>query len=123
MRRSTRVLIVDDAPEIRRIHTRLLHASGMEVLTAENGIDALDLARRAVPDVIVTDVVMPVMDGLALCRQLRAEAATQRVAVVAVTGAADQAEAALAAGCNAVLAKPCSRALLLTTIQLLLDHR
>ena len=123
MARSTRVLIVDDAPEIRRIHTRFLHASGMEVLTAENGIDALDLARRVVPDIIVTDVMMPVMDGLALCRQLRAEAATQRVAVVAVTGAADQAEAALAAGCDAVLAKPCSRALLLTTIQLLIDHR
>ena len=66
---------------------------------------------------------MPVMDGLALCRQLRAEAATQRVAVVAVTGAADQAQAALAASCDAVLAKPCSRALLLTTIQLLIDHR
>jgi two-component system, cell cycle response regulator len=117
------VLIVDDAPEIRRIHTRFLHASGMEVLTAENGIDALALARRAVPDVIVTDVMMPIMDGLALCRRLRAEAATQRVAVVAVTGAADQAQAALAAGCDAVLAKPCSRALLLTTIQLLIDHR
>jgi len=106
------------------MHTHFLHASGMEVLTAENGIDALDLARRAVPDVIVTDVTMPVIDGLALCRQLRAEAATQRVAVVAVTGAAaEEAQAALAAGCDAVLAKPCSHALLLTTIQLLLDHR
>jgi YesN/AraC family two-component response regulator len=44
----------------------------MEVFTAENGNLALDAVRRAVPDVVVTDVDMPVMDGLDLCRQLRA---------------------------------------------------
>lgn len=124
MRQSARVLVVDDAPDIRRIHTRFLHASGMEVFTAENGILALDAARRAVPDVIVTDVDMPVMDGLTLCRQLRADAATRRVAVVVVTrDAREQAQAALDAGCDAVLEKPCSRTLLLATIRLLLDRR
>lgn len=96
----------------------------MEVFTAENGTVALDAARRAVPDVIVTDVDMPVMDGLDLCRQLRADAATRHVAVVVVTGdASDQAQAALDAGCDAVLGKPCSRTLLLATIRLLLERR
>jgi CheY-like chemotaxis protein len=69
----SRVLIVDDAPHIRQIHTCFLHTSGTEVLTADNGIGALNVARSAVPDVVVTDLDMPVMDGLALCRQLRAE--------------------------------------------------
>ena len=106
------------------MHTRFLHGSGMEVLTAENGTMALDAARRAVPDVIVTDVDMPIMDGLDLCRQLRADAATRDVVVVVVTGdATDQAQAALDAGCDAVLGKPCSRTLLLATIKMLLDRR
>ena len=124
MRQSARVLIVDDAPEVRGAHERFLQASGMEVLTAENGSMALHLARRDVPDVIVTDVDMPIMDGLSLCRRLRAETATQRVAVVVVTGdASEQAQAALDAGCDAVLEKPCSRTLLLATIRLLLERR
>jgi len=96
----------------------------MEVATAENGTTALHAARCVVPDVIVTDVSMPAMDGLALCRQLRADAATRNVVVVVVTGdAADQSQAALDAGCDAVLEKPCSRTLLLATIRLLLDRR
>ena len=121
---APRILIVDDAPDVRTIHTRYLYGSGMEVLTAENGTMALDAARRAAPDVIVTDVDMPVMDGLDLCRQLRADAATRHVVVVVVTGdATDQAQAALDAGCDAVLEKPCSRTLLLATIRLLLERR
>lgn len=123
-RRPPRVLVVDDRPEVRQAHTRLLHGSGMEVLTAENGNVALDAARRAVPDVVVTDLDMPVMDGLALCRQLRADASTRRVVVVVVTGdASDQQAAAMDAGCDAVLPKPCSRTLLLATIRVLLERR
>jgi CheY-like chemotaxis protein len=123
-RLAPRILVVDDALDVRQIHKRYLDGAGMEVFTAENGTLALDAARRAVPDVIVTDVDMPVMDGLHLCRQLRAEAATREVAVVVVTGdASTQAQAALDAGCDAVLAKPCSRTLLLATIRLLLARR
>src|SRR5437870_5046011 len=101
------ILVVDDAPDVRQIHTRFLYGSGMEVFTAENGTLALDAARRAVPDVIVTDVDMPVMDGLDLCRQLRADAATRNIVVVVVTGhVPDQAQAALDAGRDAFLGKP-----------------
>src|SRR3981189_3347419 len=81
-----RILIVDDAPEIRELHARFLHGTGMEVATAENGSLALDVARKVVPDVIVTDVRMPIMDGLNLCRRLRADVATRDVGVVIVTG-------------------------------------
>ena len=119
-----RVLVVDDAADVRQIHTRFLHGSGMEVVTADNGNMALDVARRAVPDVIVTDVDMPIMDGLHLCRELRADALTRNVFVVVVTGdPSDQAQAAIDAGCDAILGKPCSRTLLLATIRMLLDRR
>ena len=124
MRQAARVLVVDDAPDMRQMLTRFLHGTGMEVLTAENGFIALDAARRAAPDIVVTDVDMPVMDGLALCRQLRVEEETRRVAVVVVTGdAAEQEAAAREAGCDAILEKPCSRTLLLATIHQLLDRR
>ena len=76
------------------------------------------------PDIVVTDLDMPVMDGLDLCRQLRADAATRTVVVVMVTGDAPaQEEAAKAAGCDAVLPKPCTRTLLLATIRRLLENR
>src|SRR3981189_1995212 len=85
-RPGPRILIVDDALDVRQLHARFLHGTGMEVSTAENGTMALDAARRSVPDVIVTDVSMPVMDGLDLCRRLRADVATRDVGVVVVTG-------------------------------------
>jgi len=76
------------------------------------------------PDIVVTDLDMPVMDGLDLCRQLRADAATRTVVVVMVTGdPSAQEQAAKEAGCDAVLPKPCSRTLLLATIRRLLENR
>jgi len=120
--RVCRVLVVDDVPDVRRLHTRLLYGSGMEVATAENGVQALDAVRRSAPDVVVTDVNMPVMDGLDLCRRLRADAATRDVVVVVVT-AEESDQTAYDAGCDAVLRKPCSRTLLLSTIRQLLERR
>src|SRR5712691_12465927 len=121
-RLSPRILIVDDAPDVRQLHERYLYGTGMEIATAENGTMALAAARRVVPDVIVTDVSMPVMDGLDLFRRLRDDAATRDVGVVVVTGdPSDQEQAALDAGCDAILGKPCSRTLLLATIRLLLE--
>jgi CheY-like chemotaxis protein len=67
---------------------------------------------------------MPVMNGLDLCRRLRSDEATRNVLVVVVTGdAGEQAQAAFAAGCDAVLGKPCSGTVLLATIRVLLERR
>ena len=113
-----RVLVVEDVPELRQVFTRFLDGSGMEVFAAENGAVALVAARNAVPDVVVSDVGMPVMDGLELCRQLRADPVTQKVIVVIVSGdVSAEARAAIDAGCDAVLGKPCSQELLLATIR------
>jgi CheY-like chemotaxis protein len=118
-----RVLIVDDMPLVRQVLGRLLALSGMVVSLAADGCEALTEARATLPDVIVSDLEMPRMDGVALCRALRADEATRRVPIVVVTaGGGTQIRAALDAGCDAVLAKPCSRDLLIATIRDLLQR-
>lgn len=116
------VLVVDDAPEILAIHAQFLCGPGMVISTAVNGDVALRAARAAVPDIVVTDIDMPVMDGLSLCRELRADAATRRIVVIVVTGHGDLQEA-FEAGCDAVLEKPCTRTRLLDTIHTFAAHR
>jgi CheY-like chemotaxis protein len=123
-RPAPRVLVVDDVPDVRDLHSGFLRGFGMDVSTAENGVLALDEARRAVPQIVVTDIQMPVMNGLDLCRRLRADPATRDIGVVVVTGdASDWIQAvALDAGCDVVLAKPCPRTLLLATVRRLLER-
>ena len=121
MIQPARVLVVDDAPDVRNVHERFLRGSGMEILQAANGSQALDVARRVAPDVIVTGVEMPIMDGLSLCRRLRADFATCHVRVIVVTSdVSKRAPAAFLAGCDAILAKPCSRTVLVSTVRRLL---
>ena len=116
-----RVLVVDDFPHVRQLFGRFLTLAGMEPSFAADGVEALTAARASRPDLVLCDLEMPRMDGIALCAALRADAATRRLPIIAVTGSGDEAaRAAMAAGCDAVLPKPCSRALLLATIRDLL---
>ena len=116
-----RVLFVDDVLQVRQVFGRFLTMAGMEPSFAADGVDGLAEARVSPPDLVLCDLEMPRMDGVALCAALRADAATRRVPIVAVTGSGgDAALAAIAAGCDAVLPKPCSRALLIATVRDLL---
>ena len=74
----TRVLIVDDEPESRTRLRALLQAHGHAVIEASNGLDALELARQQPPDLVVSDILMPQMDGFALCRASRSDPALSR---------------------------------------------
>ncbi|MGI4788298.1 MAG: response regulator [Janthinobacterium lividum] len=69
---SGTILVVDDEPEIRRAVTASLKAQGYEVHAAADGEEALRLAAIALPDLVILDLMMPVMDGLETCRRLRA---------------------------------------------------
>lgn len=114
-------LVVDDDPHMRRVLSEGLRAGGICVLEAKSGREALRLTQTAVPHFIVTDIEMPDVDGLELCRRLRKLTATSNVPIIIVSGAAASlGDDATAAGCDVVLPKPCSPALLLTTIQRLL---
>jgi len=120
---APRVLVVDDVLEVRQVFGRFLTMAGMASSFAADGVEGLAAARASPPDLVLCDLEMPCMDGIALCAALRADAATRRVPIVAVTGSGGPAaQAALAAGCDVVLPKPCSRALLMATIRDLLGR-
>ena len=80
-----RVLLVDDEPVLRSVVRQFLEFSGYEVVEAADGRHALDLAKERTPDIVLTDLLMPHIDGLDLCRRLRALDSTRAVPVIFVT--------------------------------------
>ena len=105
------VLLVEDDREGRRLFATWLSQAGFRVLEAHNGFQALERALELQPDVVVTDLNIPGIDGFELTRRLRKDPRTRAVPILAVTGyaafAADP-NRAQRAGCDAVLPKPCS---------------
>ena len=96
-----RILVVDDEPDERFLIGRTLKKQGHEVTVAENGAAGLKAALDLVPDLVVTDVMMPVMDGVEFIRRLRGDPATAGIPILAASGDTHRAGAA-----DAVLAKP-----------------
>lgn len=86
---SARVLVVDDIEANRRLLQAKLEAQYYTVLHAENGMEALEVARTQAPEIILLDVMMPGMDGYEVCRRLKADPATSYIPVVMVTALND----------------------------------
>ena len=100
-----RILVVDDEPQITRVLRTALTGSGYEVRTADDGHSGLRLAREWQPDLVITDVSMPNMNGIELCRQLRAESALP-IIVLSVKGEEKTKVEALDAGADDYVTKP-----------------
>lgn len=105
----TRVLLVDDYPDAREMYSEYLKFSGFDVIEAANGLEALQRAIDASPDIILMDLSLPVMDGWEATRRLKADPRTSAIPVVALTGHALSGtnEGAVKAGCDAFVTKPC----------------
>jgi two-component system, OmpR family, KDP operon response regulator KdpE len=102
-----RILVVDDEPQITRVLRTALTGSGYEVRTADDGHSGLRSAREWQPDLVITDVSMPNMSGIELCRQLRAES-TLPIIVLSVKGEEKTKVEALDAGADDYVTKPIS---------------
>jgi PAS domain S-box-containing protein len=116
---TARVLVADDNSDMRDYLTRLLRSAGHRVTSVADGRQALDAARAEAPDLVVSDVMMPEMDGLELVAALRADARTVGVPVLLLSARAGQ-EAAiegLEAGADDYLFKPFSAAELLARVR------
>jgi two-component system, cell cycle response regulator DivK len=113
------VLLVEDDRDTREMYSEFLSYSGLRVAEAASGRGALETARQQRPDVVVTDIAMPGMDGVELSRRLRSAAPTREVPIIAVSGNA--CARAREAGLDVVLEKPCSPDHLLHVIEGVLD--
>lgn len=105
---TARILVVDDNPTNLKLVSELLAFEGYEVAQAGDAEMAQAAVRQSRPDLILMDIALPGMDGLTLTRQLKADPATQRIRIVALTAFAMLGDELKAreAGCDGYIAKP-----------------
>jgi DNA-binding response OmpR family regulator len=120
----TTILIVDDEPPILDLVRFTLEDADVRVVEASDGAEALLLARRIKPDLVLLDVQMPRLDGLEVCRQLRLEPALARTPIVMLTAAGQEADRARGreAGADEYLTKPFSPLALLALVEALVPE-
>lgn len=106
VRGSATILIAEDHEDSRDALRALLEAAGYRVALAQNGREAVDRALALHPDLVIMDIMMPVMDGLEATRELRAAPGFERVPIIALTALEGGRERALAAGCDHFVSKP-----------------
>lgn len=116
------VLVVEDDSELRDMVCLLLKYNGFDVKAAEDGVDGLDMLSSWRPDLIVLDVMMPRMDGLTMCRQVRQLPETADLPIIMISGRTQGQviREGLAAGANKYMTKPMSLETLMQNIQELL---
>jgi PleD family two-component response regulator len=115
---QTLVLRVDDSRMVRVKSSRLLASHEFQVVTAVDGIDALGQLENCCPDLVITDVDMPEMDGFGLVNALRGNPRTQHIPIVMITSAEDRhREEALRVGVGLVMGKPYDEAALIAHIR------
>ena len=121
MERTLRVLLVEDAPFLRYAFARLLRIEGFDVKEVNDGQEALDCLADFRPDLVLTDLMMPVMGGIELISHIRANPEFANLPVVAITAdATDQAaRMALNAGAVDVITKPIDLSSLLDRLKIL----
>lgn len=102
-------LVIEDDQAARRLYVAALQGGGLAVAEAHNGLQAVEKAQQLLPDVIVTDLGLPGIDGYELCRRLQHDARTQAIPILAITGryiSAADVTRARRDGCEGVLIKP-----------------
>lgn len=121
---SKKVLIVDDEPSIVMSLDFLMKKNGYEVFIARDGEEAMELAGREQPDVIILDIMMPKVDGYEVCQQLKADADLSQTRVIFLSAKGKEAdiERGYAAGADLYLTKPFSPRVLLENVRLLFNR-
>lgn len=122
MKNPARILAVDDSPQNLEILRARLQANGYEVITAADGEEGLARARDSDPDLVLLDIMMPKLDGVAVLKRLKEDAALRFVPVVLVTAKSDTRDvvAGLEAGADDYLVKPFDQAALIARVRSLL---
>ena len=119
MARKT-ILVVDDEPDVLRLLEKGLSAEGYQVLTADNGLDAIELAKSKHPDVIILDVVLLDLDGGAVAAELRGDRKTRDIPIIFLTALISKKEEqryGQSVGNNVTLSKPYDMDVLVDTVE------
>jgi chemosensory pili system protein ChpA (sensor histidine kinase/response regulator) len=120
--RNPMVMVVDDSVTVRKVTTRFLERAGFDVITANDGVNAIDVLRDQLPDIILLDIEMPRMDGFEVARRVRATSTTKHLPIIMITSRMGEKhrETGLAAGANEYMGKPFQEDVLLENINHLL---
>lgn len=123
--KSPLILVVDDFEDNRAMYAEYLSYSGYDVEQASDGEEAVRMTQELLPDVVVMDLSLPVLDGWEATRRLKADARTRSIPVIALTGhaLAGHSRGAREAGCDAFLAKPCLPDKLVEKVKELIGNR
>lgn len=117
------ILVVERDPYVRRLERYFLEEAGYGVELAADGREGLELAREIRPDIVISEILLPGLDGLAVCRALKSDPATRTV-VVLIFSILSAEQRALEAGADGFLRKPLDDARLVTILdELLARHR
>ena len=118
------ILIVDDYPGARYLRSRILSDAGYEVIEANNGTEALAIARSVSPSLILLDVNLPDISGLEVCERLKHDPATASIPVIQITGAwlsDDDRRQGLSSGADVYLVEPVDDVTLLRSVVNLIE--
>ena len=124
MLNNKKILLVEDESDYRVALKMRLEAAGYQVIEAEDGLKALDMARNQSPDLIILDIMLPKMDGYKVCRFLKFDEKHKHIPVVMLTARSQvsDCETGEAVGANAYLTKPCKPSLMMETLSGLLGQ-
>jgi two-component system phosphate regulon response regulator PhoB len=116
---KTRILVVDDEADIRELVRLNLAREGYEILDCETGEQALGLSRSKMPDLIVLDLMLPGIDGMEVCKRLRADSKTACIPIVMLTAKGEEADivAGLEVGADDYVTKPFSGKVLVARVR------
>ena len=125
MKNKPKILLVDDEYDILEFLSYNLKREGFVVFTANNGIQALEIAQKEVPDLIILDVMMPNMDGIAVCERIRSSEKTQQILILFLTARSEEYSevAGFDAGADDYVTKPIKPKLLISRVNALLKRK
>ena len=118
-----KILIIEDSDDTREMMAKLLELESFTVVTARNGQSGIEQASSERPDLIITDINMPILNGIEMTRRLRAEPELKAIPILALTAYGDNlANEAIKAGANQVAIKPLEFDALIEAIKRLLRN-
>ncbi len=117
------IFIVDDNPDVLKVTLDMFARRGYEAVGAVNGLDAIQMLRKVKPDLIITDILMPMMDGFKFFKELKDSPLTSNIPILVISGHGQMVDSFVVMGVDGFLTKPFSAKTLLLKVEEILQSR